>query len=231
MIDLKLAERLIALCGDLNDNFGVTHRAGNVSARFIMPKDAPGDPGCPVVLFAGSNDFTDWRGNADCTHVEFGYNMGKVHEGFLTNFRRILPQLMEELGMFKEVCFAGHSLGGAMATLAAAEFANRGFDVKWVYTFGSPRPASKEFADSYRKMDLWSLTYRIVVGFDVVVRTPDRSCDNHLGTGNFFDENGERRAEQPRPKWYTPWRFFTKAIWGHMALSSYLTAIRRASQR
>lgn len=231
MIDLAIAERLVGICGDLNDNHGVTHRAGNVSARVIMPEDAPGNPGCPVVLFAGSNDLKDWGLNADCDHVDFGYGFGKVHEGFYTALRRIMPQLLEELGMFTEVCFAGHSQGGAIATLAAAEFTARGYTVKWVYTFGSPRPASKGFKATYDRLGLGALTYRVVVGYDVVVRCPDRSIDYHLGQGHFFDESGDRRAQQPRPKWYAPWRYFTQSIWNHMALSSYLTAVRRAGDQ
>jgi len=230
MIDLKLAERLVALCGDLNDDHGVTHRAGNVSARVIVPEDSPGSPGCPVVLFAGSNDFKDWGLNADCDHVPF-YGMGDVHEGFLRAFAKILPQLLEELGMFDKVAFAGHSQGGAIATIAAAEFWHRGYDVPWVYTFGSPRPASKKFKESYDIAGLGDVTYRIVVGYDVVVRMPDRAKDFHLGTGYFYTADGAERKQQPRPAWYAPWRYFTQSIWGHMALSSYLTAIRRAGDK
>jgi len=229
-MNLKLAERLIALCGDLNDNHGVTHRAGNVSARVIMPEDAPGSPGCPVVLFGGSNDAKDWGLNADCDHVPFRH-MGDVHEGFLRALDKILPQLLEEIGPFTSVAFGGHSQGGAIATLAAAEFWSRGYNIPWVYTFGSPRPASKAFKEAYNASGLGAVTYRVVVGFDCVVRLPDRSKDHHLGTGYFYNESGDSRKQQPRPAWYAPWRYLTQSIWHHMALSSYLTAIRRAGDR
>lgn len=229
-MNLALAERLVALCGDLNDGFGCTHKAGNVEARIILPGDLgmpPGVPaGTPLVLFAGSNDWGDWKGNADTEHAPFGFGMGGVHKGFLGAWVKILPQILEAIEPFEAVCLSGHSQGGAIASLASADLKQRGRLIPWVYTFGSPRPASKQFRDSYRSLGIPN--YRVVVGFDVVARCPDRSCDYHVGKGYFFTEDGDPRPEQPRPKWYTPWRYLTDSVWSHIALSSYLTALRRA---
>ena len=66
---------------------------------------------------------------------------------------------------YKTLCAAGHSLGGALATLAAYDIkkelvkANRG-DVKLLcYAFGAPRTGSHAFARDYNRTvpDTWSI--------------------------------------------------------------------------
>lgn len=48
----------------------------------------------------------------------------------------------------------GHATGGAMAMLAAYEFAKRGRPVAAVVTFGAPRPGGKAFALEYKDLGL-----------------------------------------------------------------------------
>lgn len=226
MIDLNLAERLAYLCGDLNDGHGVTIRSKNTDGRIVRD---PRLSAHPVILIAGSNDLGDWRDNANCKHVEFGWDLGKVHKGFLASMHRILPQILEAADLDDTVCVAGHSHGGAVATLLAAELVCRGYNVGWVYTMGSPRPASAKFKESYTRLGLRDITFRIVVGEDGVVRCPDRARDRHLGVGHFFGPGGRRLLEQPRPKWYAPWRYLYRSAARHVALTSYATALRRAA--
>jgi len=46
----------------------------------------------------------------------------------------------------------GHSLGGAVATLTAAELStNTNYNVADVYTYGEPRVGNKKFADWFNK--------------------------------------------------------------------------------
>ena len=66
-----------------------------------------------------------------------------VHSGFYVFFKRLWPLLQEEL----EECprpwvFTGHSLGGALATIAGIVA-----EPDMVYTFGSPKPGNRAFAD------------------------------------------------------------------------------------
>lgn len=225
--DPDLAVALSYLCGDVNDGHQVTHHAHNVSCRILMPGNlrmpAGVTPGHALVVFAGSNDLRDWRANLLCSHVPTP--LGPFHEGFERCFELILPMLQDALRGLPAVAFTGHSHGGPLACRAAEHFRRLGRVVPWVYTMGSPRPASKEYRDNFNKLGLH--VYRIVVDFDGVVREPDRDCDHHLGVGVFFTEAGERTSEQRPPRWWAPWRFLTRSVFGHMALSSYSTALRR----
>ncbi|RCN51594.1 triacylglycerol lipase [Ancylostoma caninum] len=69
-----------------------------------------------------------------------------------------------------EYLISGHSVGGALATLAAAFLVQSGYieDPKKVklVTFGQPRVGDKEFAENFDKMGIYD--YRVVHWRDVV---------------------------------------------------------------
>ena len=67
---------------------------------------------------------------------------GLVHQGFGTAFGKIWPEMLPAVAALRcPVFFTGHSLGGALATLAAARWLNfrEGRRPAALYTFGSPR--------------------------------------------------------------------------------------------
>ena len=66
-----------------------------------------------------------------------------------------------------KVFVTGHSLGGALATLAASHIDSLGFDVD-LYTFASPRVGDMKFAESFKRMKC----YRIANSEDVVTVVP-----------------------------------------------------------
>lgn len=71
-----------------------------------------------------------------------------IHSGFLTSWRHtrctIIPHVEQALERFPdyELVLVGHSLGGAVATIAALEFQARGYNPV-VTTFGEPRLGNK----------------------------------------------------------------------------------------
>jgi pimeloyl-ACP methyl ester carboxylesterase len=69
---------------------------------------------------------------------------GSVHRGFATAYGRVRNRLLAALAATgaREIAFTGHSLGAALATLAAVE---RGAGARLV-TFGSPRIGDAAFA-------------------------------------------------------------------------------------
>ena len=104
------------------------------------------------LIFRGStkaNYGADWISNA-----RIGVNSSKtglpVHLGFNHIFNSMLPQLqsfMKDAKQVKSVHCIGHSLGGAIATLAADWIkSNKGLPVK-LYTFGAPKPGMMLFAN------------------------------------------------------------------------------------
>ena len=74
---------------------------------------------------------------------------GKVHSGFLQAFTEIAPlldALVENRSPQQRIWLTGHSLGGALATLAAAHL---GPDtIQGLYTFGCPRVGDSAFAST-----------------------------------------------------------------------------------
>lgn len=73
-----------------------------------------------------------------------------VHSGFKAQLDEIYDKVKEAIGpAAKEVTFSGHSLGGAMANLAAVRYRNEGNKAALeVITFGAPRAGNPAFADA-----------------------------------------------------------------------------------
>jgi len=82
----------------------------------------------------------DWWDNLNLFTVDRPY--GYVHLGFYDAYQRIQDSLVQGLGMLapagKPVWITGHSLGGAITTIAAAELKDE-FSIGGAYTFGQPR--------------------------------------------------------------------------------------------
>ncbi len=119
-----------------------------------------------IIVFDGSNDLKDWvsnfRANKD----------GDIHSGFYASFLKFEAELSEYLNnRFASVTFAGHSRGGALATIAARYFIDRGaLNSCSCITFGSPKVGDREYRDGYNKLPIDHTGYRN--GWDLVTYTP-----------------------------------------------------------
>ena len=80
-----------------------------------------------------------------------------------------------------------------MATLASVRLAEQGFQVKAVYTFGSPRVGDEVFHDAYQ---LNACNYRFVNYDDIVPHLPLRAAYKHVGTPELLNEDGKLAAGQ-----------------------------------
>ncbi|MBI5619155.1 MAG: lipase family protein [Gammaproteobacteria bacterium] len=91
---------------------------------------------------------------------------GNVHRGFATAYGRVRDRLLAALAATgaREISFTGHSLGAALATLAAVE---RGAGSRLV-TFGSPRIGDTAFAAHCNGV----FHTRVVGCCDLVTRVP-----------------------------------------------------------
>lgn len=75
-----------------------------------------------------------------------------VHRGFLGAWNSLAPLLAEELTAALDAnpgyrtIISGHSLGGALATLAFASLVNGPYNVVEAYSYGSPRVGNSDFA-------------------------------------------------------------------------------------
>jgi hypothetical protein len=136
------------------------------------------------VTFAGSDPgkFQDWITDFDAMP-----SPKDLHSGFERAVETVLPAIQAALGKRVApnlpVFFTGHSLGGALAILAAWRISllpNAPEIV--VYTFGSPRNGGREFFNDYTPR-LGDFTFRLVHGTDIVPTVPPTLLDvyHHVG--------------------------------------------------
>ncbi len=121
-----------------------------------------------ALVFRGSEDLQDWLRNAEALLVPWK-GPGKVHRGFLRALDEVWTDLHPALQKIAgPVFYTGHSLGAAIAVLAAAriEAAHRPLAV---YTYGCPRAGNEKFAKEHPMRER---VYRVVNNRDVVPLVP-----------------------------------------------------------
>jgi len=126
-----------------------------------------------VVAFKGSSTPRDFLADASCWLSDLNWNRTnwpqghgiKVHHGFLFDASSILPPVIEQVAAAigapasrtgpapgtgaPRIFLTGHSLGGALAELAALEFTLQNIPIAGVITFGGPRVGNGAFAAAY----------------------------------------------------------------------------------
>jgi hypothetical protein len=121
-------------------------------------------PEFAVLVFRGTANLRDWLTNLRVAPVAWAHG-GRVHEGFARALDKVWEDVEAELDRIDVPTFVtGHSLGGALATLAAAR---RSFVAS--YTFGAPRVGDEAFWQT-----LQTTLHRVVNHRDVVPTVPPR---------------------------------------------------------
>jgi hypothetical protein len=113
----------------------------------------------PWVVFGGSESTQDWKINFDLwmTSPDAGVS-GKVHQGFQRQWshgRSEVTRFMAEQRSKgnKNIFFTGHSLGGAVATVAATEMQKKFPDMTVnLVTFGAPKVGNKDYIKSIESL-------------------------------------------------------------------------------
>ena len=120
---------------------------------------------------------------------------GKVHSGFQQEVNDLWMDILAEiehnqqLKVQKDIYMTGHSLGAAMATIAAT----RHSPVE-LFTFGSPRVGGAKFIKNIKCPHL-----RFMNNNDIVCRVPPAWLGfRHHGEMIYFGRNGNK---QPKPTW------------------------------
>lgn len=107
-------------------------------------------PGYAVLAFRGTDSAEDWRADSDHALVAAHWCHGRVHRGFAGALAAGWPGLLALLDLVPEglpLLVAGHSLGGALAVLAAARLRAEGRPgpVR-VATYGQPKVGDARFS-------------------------------------------------------------------------------------
>jgi triacylglycerol lipase len=166
----------------------------NQTQAFIMGNDE-----VIILAFRGTECrcLKDWMTNANVALIpESG---GRVHRGFSMGLDIIWSDILMNIQNFctnkQPIFVTGHSLGGALATLAAAKLQIFGYPVQGIYTFGSPRVGDMDFFNHFSRV-FPSTAFRFVNNNDIVTRVAPRSFGyKHVGQCLFFDNDGMLHPE------------------------------------
>lgn len=132
----------------------------------------------------------------------------KVHSGFLKQFRSIKTALIDEISAQNEfidiVHFSGHSLGAALATLAAGFFGPVIHSIMGLrvicHSFGSPRVGNKDFVEWWTgKVDE---SMRILNCKDPVPLLPVNGFYTHINGGLEINDRLEVKKLGKDLPWY-----------------------------
>jgi len=128
-----------------------------------------------IVVFRGSHSVRNWIANLAASKVDVDWCKGcEMHKGFHNGYLEVadkIRQTVDDLAKKNpsyEIITAGHSLGGALSQVAAADLRVRGHKVT-AFTFGSPRIGNDKLSDFISKQ---GTNYRVTHLNDPVPRLP-----------------------------------------------------------
>jgi hypothetical protein len=149
-------------------------------------------PDVALISFRGTESIGDWLADLNArSHVR---PFGAIHRGFYHAFQDVRSQLqfaLENLGGLP-LLLTGHSLGGALATVAAAEWQGR-YEIQGVYTYGQPRCGNNKF-NAFMNKHFGDSFHRFVNDDDIVTRVPPGF--RHVGRLYHFDASGKLQDAQ-----------------------------------
>jgi len=190
-MDIRTAIYLAAVCGQTYAQFenpaGLylvpagyrpvgSFQAGAIHAAlepfgFVLESD-----NAAILAFRGTGSAVDWATDfiARQTPFDLVRNGGQTHQGFTDIYlsaRGQIVELLDRLPEGKPLFITGHSLGGALAALAALDIAaNRKNARPLVYTYGAPRVGDPKFVRAYNRSV--PVSFRVQNEFDVVPHLP-----------------------------------------------------------
>ncbi|MBL7130891.1 MAG: lipase family protein [Candidatus Omnitrophica bacterium] len=145
-----------------------------------------------ILAFRGTQTKTDWQTDFNIKLVKS--KAGRVHRGFKNALSYVWKDIKHTIRLFQNarqtLWVTGHSLGGALATLAVDRLTDEGFDIHGLYTFGQPRVGDRVFARRFNRK-IKHHAFRFVNDEDIVTRVPPRAFGyRHIGTVRYFDYKG-----------------------------------------
>jgi len=163
-----------------------------------------------LIAFRGTepDEFSDIKADLNAL-PDRGQSGGWVHNGFQEEVNKLWDNLQPLLvnAEGKKMFITGHSLGGAMATIAASRLKDQ---CTALYTYGSPRVGTRSFVKSFNVPH-----YRHVNNNDIVTGVPFAFLGyRHHGTLRYINFYGNIRKMTPwqrmKDKFRGRWRALKK---------------------
>lgn len=158
------------------------------------------------VIFRGTETDYEWMKvnlkflQKNCDFDRF--SEGKAHAGFLKYYKTVRKTIAQRLAGIdttgKQIIFSGHSLGGALSTLAAHDAAEESYAGATLYhiNFAAPRVFNPKLARYYEELPL--VTFRVVNIEDLVPTVPEPVFSGliyqHIGTPLCFSAQYNKNA-------------------------------------
>jgi triacylglycerol lipase len=157
-----------------------------------------------VLVFRGTLTIENWL--TDFKAILVPSKVGKVHDGFNEALKSIWNNLYDTIctwrGQNQTFWVTGHSLGGALATLAVDWLNEQDFDVDGgLYTYGQPRVGDKDFADNFNTK-MKGQVFRFVNDADIVPRVPTPPAFKHTEAVCFLDNKGNLHRNNIILNWF-----------------------------
>lgn len=178
-----------------------------------------------IIAFRGTDEAGDWTdnfnlGRTDISKGKVGEidgwldsqhippipvsDLGKAHRGFHKALHDVWAEILSCVEEFRDnrqsVWLTGHSLGGALATLAAVEKVVVDQPFHGVYTFGQPRCCDRTLARSFN-IEAKSRFFRFQNNNDIVSRIPQRVM-GYSHVGNFIYISNEKELSVDIHWWF-----------------------------
>lgn len=212
---LLFAELSRLAYGEPEDVRQIAYAAGIDECEFIA------DEGAEIYVFGTRHDCmvvargtepTQWDDiSADANAWTIALDVGRVHSGFHQHVNVLWPKV--EL-LLKEnqrpVWFAGHSLGGAMATLCAVRcrLSQIPSEPQAIFTYGSPRVGDRRLVNFLKIRH-----YRWVNNNDIVTRVPPRWMGyRHMGKEIYLNRRGKISSLPFWLRLHDGWRGFLRSL-------------------
>ncbi|MFQ5597194.1 MAG: Mbeg1-like protein [Nitrospiria bacterium] len=155
------------------------------------------------MAFRGTDELSDWLDNVNVFSEEVLF--GHFHRGFWRSLNDVWEGMFEayEKLMAKKkrpIFLTGHSLGGAMATVAAAKLVHQDIPFTSVYTFGQPRVMTRDTSRIFN-VECKGRFFRFQNNNDLVTRVPARLM-GYSHVGSFLYISQEERLHNDPGYWF-----------------------------
>lgn len=131
-------------------------------------------------VFRGSSNFQNWIDNIQISKLSpYNDTTISVEKGFYKAYEYVEIDLLKNIHslslkyLTNNNIIAGHSLGGALATLLSYTIVNNysHYNIISLFTYGSPRVGNKNFVKSFTGYNISS--YRVTHYYDMVPHVPE----------------------------------------------------------